>query len=427
MRYALAILLTLSGGRAFAQESIASREFFNDLRECGASLGGWKCLELDLSSEASVENDSTKVYEYSWNFGDGNRKQGSKIEHCYDEFGSYQVTMDLIDTETNTVIRNELSSTVELYPEIFPVISTRTENLSRGFMEFSCSYNDTDQFEPDRVYWRIDGAYYEGKTILHSFPIAGVYLVEMGLETDTDLFGTVAACSHTEITIKESDVWTTEITNFIRTAREEAKTGPFAASDVICYVKTLTGAEKNKTSLIPLNRLMRQLHLGEGESYELMLLAGNAFSQKKQLHTAGIIGSNLYRALKDSVSSFLDQPLTFLPSIAFEDNQLTRPLDVTRLQQTANLLLKYDFFTIEIGAYLHTGSRSVKGLDTSLRRAELVKQILVEHGVDAQRISIASPQFNRSLMNTCAGVPDCDWEAEALNGLVEFKITGTNL
>src|SRR5688500_16525438 len=93
---------------AQAQQNPDAINFFGNLADCAESLGGWKCLELDLTTEAAVENDSTKVYEYSWNFGDGNRMPGTKIEHCYDEFGSYQVTMDLIDDETSTVIRNEL-------------------------------------------------------------------------------------------------------------------------------------------------------------------------------------------------------------------------------------------------------------------------------------------------------------------------------
>ena len=427
MRWAISIILLTICSGAFSQQSVDSRFFFDGLTECGASLGGWKCLELDLTSEASIENDSTKVYEYSWNFGDGNRKQGTKIEHCYDQFGSYQVTMDLIDTETNTVIRNELSSTVQLYPEIFPVISTSTEDLPPGFVAFSCSYNDRDLFEPDRIYWRVDGAYYEGNTITHPFPVAGVFLVEMGMEKDTDLFGTIAACSHTEITIKASDVWTTDITGFFERARKEANTGPFAGGDVICFFRTLTGEYKDNVALIPLNRLMQQVQLAEGEQYELMLLAGNAFTRKKHLNTHGLNGNDLYSALKDSVSSFLHQPLVFLPSVTMAPNQPSGAEDVPGLNQTAELLLKYDFLTIEIGAYLYTGSRTVKGIETALKRAEMVRRLLVAYGVDSQRLSVASGQFNRALMNTCGALPDCEWENESLNGVVEFKITGTKL
>ena len=76
----LTILFILIVQLARGQQNSAAINFFTGLTDCAASLGGWKCLELDLSSEVAVENDSSKVYEYSWNFGDGNRKAGNKIE-----------------------------------------------------------------------------------------------------------------------------------------------------------------------------------------------------------------------------------------------------------------------------------------------------------------------------------------------------------
>ncbi len=108
------ISVLLMSVHAQAQQNSRAYDFFANQSECASSLGGWKCLELDLSSELLEENDSTKQYEYSWSFGDGTRRQGAKIEHCYESFGNYQVAMDLLDLETNTVIRNELPAVVYL-------------------------------------------------------------------------------------------------------------------------------------------------------------------------------------------------------------------------------------------------------------------------------------------------------------------------
>src|SRR5687768_15139610 len=93
--FTIALLLVLHTG--WCQDNPEAIEFFSNMGDCAGSLGGWKCLELDLSSETVVENDSSKKYNYSWNFGDGTRKEGNKTEHCYADFGSYQVSMDLID------------------------------------------------------------------------------------------------------------------------------------------------------------------------------------------------------------------------------------------------------------------------------------------------------------------------------------------
>jgi hypothetical protein len=427
MRVLLAVLfLAAMAPVARAQQNPDAINFFAGLSDCAESLGGWKCLELDLTTEASAENDSTKVYEYSWNFGDGNRMPGARIEHCYDQFGSYQVTMDLIDTETNTVIRNELSATVYLYPEIFPAIATRTENLPPSFMEFTCRYNDADQFEPDRVYWRIDGAYYEGRSIVHAFPAAGVFLIEMAVEKDMGFLGTVtAACTHTEITIKQSDVWTAQITDFIRNLQKKAGTGPFASGDVMCHIRS--GPDVSNGVTIPLATLMSEIALKEDQTYEIMLFSGNLFSPKKKLDTHGIRGNDLYSALKDTVSSFLHTPFTFFQPVKFEMNQSLTNADDGSLIQTAALLRQHPYLSVEVGSYIHTGSRITRGLRTALARASATKDALIRNGISPERILVASPEYNRALVNTCSALPDCDWENPDLNGKVEFKIVGTNL
>lgn len=421
----LTVLLLLLSHHILGQQNAASLEFFNNASDCKKTMGGWKCFELDLSSEAAAENDSTKVYTYSWNLGDGNRKQGNKIDYCYDQFGIYQVTMDLIDVETNTVIRNEMSSTVHLYPEIEPSITTRSENLPPSFLEFTCQYNAADMFEPDRVFWKIEGEYYEGKTIVQSFNRAGKYLIEMGIEKNTDLTGVITACTSLEITIKESDVWTAQVRNFIETTRKQMAAGPFTSSDVFCLI--IPKGPLAKPGIIPINQLMSQVDLKEGQEYDIMLFSGNFFTNKKVFKTHGIKGNNLYLSLKDSVSSFLNQPLHFFKMLTFEKDKTELILHEAEILEIAELLLLNPYFKIQIGAYIHTGNRVEMGIKTSRQRSAFIQEALIKHGVNADRISIASPEYNRSLINTCSAISDCNWEDDKLNGKVELKITGIHL
>ena len=126
------------------------------------------------------------------------------------------------------------------------------------------------------------------------------------------------------------------------------------------------------------------------------------------------------------MTAFLRNPLTFLPPVRFNMNQVSEVADAPALEQTADLLLKHRSLQVEIGSYLHTGSRNVKGIAMSLKRSRAVKALLIQYGVAANRITIASPEYNGSLMNTCSAVTDCGHESAMLNGMVEFKITGTS-
>jgi hypothetical protein len=422
---ALMILLLFYAPCTWAQQSKASYEFFNMNSECAASLGGWKCLELDLSSETALKNDSTKKYLYSWTMGDGNRKQGDKIEHCYDQFGSYQVKMDLIDPEANIVIRNELSATVDLYPEIHPVVEMRSSNAFASFLEFDCGYNDPEVFEPDNVYWRIDGKYYEGKTVAHAFHVAGTYLIEMGIEKNTELTGTLTACATREITIRESDIWTTQIVTFLEKKRAEYVTGPFSKDDVFCLLVPLD--QQKESMIVPINFLMSRAHLAKDREYEVLLFSGNVFTKTKKLKTHGLIGNELYAALKDTVSSFVDEPVMVFAGLIIKGSNASDVLSTEGIKRTASLLTQNPLLRIEIGSYIHSGSRIEKGIHASLQKALAVKDLLTRNGISAQRISIASPENNRVLVNTCSAMPDCALENPALNDKVEFKITGTTL
>ena len=410
---------------ASAQNDPSAINFFNGLTNCATSLGGWKCLELDLTSEVTEENDTTKVYEYSWNFGDGTRKQGTKIEHCYEAFGQYQVALDLIDKEANTVIRNELSSTVFLYPEIFPSIGMSTENVPPSFIAFSCTYNNED-FTPDHVYWRINGDYYEGSTVTHAFPVAGVYLVEVGVEKDMEFLGTVSACATREVTVKESAVWTTSVMDNLNNVRRRVNAGPYASADVICVIREMD-SESGGSFHIPLQSLMRQAKLKADQLYEISMFSGSIFSGKKILNTSGISGNDLYIALKDAVVKLSAEPFTWLSPVRFDKGKTELNEDQPDLKTTADMLSRYPYLQIEIGSYIHTGSRIAKAIPTALTRASMVKAALVKEGIAPERISIGSPEYNHALMNSCSAMPDCSREDPQLNGRVEFKITGTKL
>lgn len=418
-------LLILTASGAVAQHDEASREFFDGLTDCAASFGGWKCLELDLSSEVVEEDDSTKVYVYSWNFGDGTRLHGEKVEHCYEQFGSYQVTMDLLDNETNTVIRSELSSTVNLYPETYPAITVRTENLPPTYMEFRSSANGED-FEPDRVFWRIDDAYYAGPSIVHAFPAAGVFPIHMGVVKDIGFLGTVTACATTEITVKESDLWTSQLMNFIREARRNQDAGPFSAGEVACLVQSI-GSDSSGSVMLPLSSLMSRFAVKAEGEYKITLFSGNLFSDTKILNTHGLSGNDLYHALRDTVSSFIHQPLIALPAIRL-DEAGTHPLSGDPgLTKIAAVLQHNSHFKILIGAYLFSGSRISRGIHTSIERAKAVKEVLVGMGVAPGRLAIASPEYHSALINTCSAEVDCEWEDPALDGRIEFTIIGIDL
>jgi hypothetical protein len=244
----------------------------------------------------------------------------------------------------------------------------------------------------------------------------------MGIEKDTGLTGVSTACATTQVTILESDIWTAKIAEYVEMERRNIFAGPFVKSDLFCLIIPQSPGEA--PTIVPINFLMSQVRLERNTDYELRLFSGNIITGSKKFNPRQLSGNDLYGALKDSVSGFLREPIIVLESISVTKAELSEVKTASQLSRAATFLKENPLLKIEIGCYVHSGTRVEKGIEASLNKASLVKQSLVKLGVAEERIGIASPENNRALLNTCSALADCNWESEVLNDKVEFKITG---
>jgi hypothetical protein len=241
----------------------------------------------------------------------------------------------------------------------------------------------------------------------------------MGVEKDMGFLGSVTACATTEVTISESDVWTSSMRRIIQEKRDMSHVGPFAVDGIFCRITDVSSNE-HRSAVVPVDGLMSQGRLEAGRKYEILIFSGNVVSARGMFSTEGTSGSELYHALRDSVNALFRQPLAMIGAPANID---AWP-DTTEIERIADLLRQHPYFEIMIGTYLHTGSRVFRGTEASIARSTAVRDALVKAGIPSERISVASPEFNRSLVNTCSAFPECDWEDETLDGKVELKISG---
>jgi hypothetical protein len=169
--------LMLVTWRAAAQSDgmCQAAAFFEQNQGCDQTQRGNKCVQLDIRHSVDKEG---KEFVYAWNFGDGVTRQGYLTEYCYERYGTYQISLDLLDAKTNLVIKNELSTEVTLLPRI----EFKTDTLK--------GVNPYLKYDPvlmpgikvTEVFWRIEGEYYCGELIRPKFLRAGSYVVEVGVK-----------------------------------------------------------------------------------------------------------------------------------------------------------------------------------------------------------------------------------------------------
>ncbi|MCU0420139.1 MAG: PKD domain-containing protein [Cyclobacteriaceae bacterium] len=173
MKRLLLFISFLVPGMAGAQEAACeAAAYFQRHPECGSEGRGAKCLQLDITH--SLDRDG-KPFVFAWNFGDGTTQQGPLTEYCYQRYGTYQITLDLIDPQTRQVIHNELSTQVTLLPPVDVAIDTLRDRSA----VFKYDPELLPGLAVEHVYWKIENRYYCGESIRHAFANPGLHMIEI--------------------------------------------------------------------------------------------------------------------------------------------------------------------------------------------------------------------------------------------------------
>lgn len=151
-----------------------SQVFFEKNTACSSDLRGFKCIELDISHTVDKEG---KEFIYAWNFGDGTVKNGYLTEYCYENFGTYTISLDLVDPKTKMVIRNELTRVVTLLPPV----DYLTDSVKQLNVAFQYDRSMIPGVLVEKVFWKVENTYHCGNSTSHTFINRGFHLIEVGV------------------------------------------------------------------------------------------------------------------------------------------------------------------------------------------------------------------------------------------------------
>lgn len=138
----------------------------------------WVDNEIEFNaSETTPGEHNISIYE--WRFGDGEIDNGETVTYAYDEAGSYDVNLLVIDTEGNT---GEAESTLNVEEEMFPTAAfdhEPEEPRAGETVTFDASDADGDIQEYS---WLVEGDTVEGdETVEHVFEDEGEHEVVLSV------------------------------------------------------------------------------------------------------------------------------------------------------------------------------------------------------------------------------------------------------
>jgi len=128
----------------------------------------------------------------------------------------------------------------------------------------------------------------------------------------------------------------------------------------------------------------------------------------------GVVSGNLIIAEADTLQ---------MASVFFEPDQTqvsTGMMPV--LDASAGVLKRFDDLHLLIGSFTHSNGFYFHNRQVALDRSNVIKQALVQRGINPARIKVATPEEYTTLINTCEYTNRCDFVDSSLNLRTDFKL-----
>lgn len=410
-------ILTILGSVAvYAQEATTScdeaQRFFEHFKGvCQSKISAHNCIHLDVTDSYDFEG---KEFEFRWEMGDGTQLEGMEVNHCYQNPGRYKAVLTLFDPLTKAVINDEAEVDVTIKGAFklnldLPVSGEVNRALA---FSYDLSYPE-DVYQIDRVYWYFgDGVFSCDSDPSHSFLFPDSFIsrlmVKLSFEGDE-----VVLCTRDTVEIKMPDP-TRDLFRAMFDSMDVASR--FLADDV--YYKILKKESNSYQEVSDTDTLS-----GRG-IFQLLAFSGPLLYGSSEILTADTSSNNSIRALINAEAKALVQtePLRVEPIFFELDQDDLSKRNKKEIKKTVGLLEEFPMLTLAVGVYTNSKGSLSKGIELSVERANLIRNYMVESGIDPGRIVVENPSTSRSLINTCVTADDCGYVDSELDRKAEFKI-----
>jgi PKD repeat protein len=147
------------------------------------------CYEITEEGAARLD---TLPFVYEWDLGDGTKKRGIRVEHCYENPGLYMVQLNVIDSLTREVKYNEAAYPIQV-DKVEQVMFNSLDTCYVGDeVEFDGSETSFTSFEIAEYQWNFNDGNVGVSTIVSNLFLApGIYNVQLKVISMPDQDGQI--------------------------------------------------------------------------------------------------------------------------------------------------------------------------------------------------------------------------------------------
>jgi outer membrane protein OmpA-like peptidoglycan-associated protein len=429
-----------------------------------------------FSDEGGLQGDSLP-FVYEWDMGDGNRRRGESVEHCFDHPGLYLVRLHILDpyTDRPLMVQSEYEVDVRDLNQVY-VESYDSARIGQPFLFDALRSDPPENCQLKSVFWDFgDGTDATGPEVAHNYSRAGTYRVKMILSGKTEGGEKCEVCTYKEVVVSndyqgysyaerkrdesliKKDYLGMEQMLFLEFSRPGFKTKviPYFPSDTTGPVMESVRLERQLDELAlegvvlasdrktPLQNVQLRLLDVDGNELKRMTTKTGAFSvpvvkgrvydllaaKEGYLSDRDRVGPVTEETVKDKALTLVLEPIVVGKSIVLKDIYYDfdkfdlRAESEGELMKVVKFLLDNPGIRVELGS--HTDSRGADGYNLwlSQKRAESAVGFLQRKGLGEDRI-VARGYGEQRLVNGCLNGVNCTEKGHQLNRRTEITIVG---
>lgn len=398
--------------------------------------GFTNCDTLETNSYCYVFFDAANValdtlpLRYEWDLGDGTRIRNLEVEHCFSGPGTYNVSLNIIDTLTGDLFFSQASYELvvedieQVYIEAPDSVALSNEVKMHGHHTY------LPGFETDTYHWFIgDSIYLEGPEVTHHFNALGSHNVTLGLRSHPDanqlvrqeciqkqirvipedeyaLLASVNSVSSTNVESHESNKPTSSLYDYLQTENDTVALDNTLPDETIYRVEI----KKSKERLSTLDQFFDDVR-ETYDVYENFIPSDSVFSYAIGDESALSNTYPIYTYVKSmnydgaNVKAYLPQHVYDLNDVdliseadlnraVFRTGAIYFETDKAQLKEVAystldkiyELMEKYPTLQLEVGAHTDSIGNSEYNMKLSNHRAASVIEYLVQKNIKPARL-----------------------------------------
>lgn len=376
-----------------------------------------KCAQIDVTS--SYDSSGAEL-QFHWDLGDGNRAEGFRVKHCYEDYGIYKAVMRILSADGGIISPNELVVDIAIKEEVSLFMDVPDTIALESRFSPAWTISDQKSYKIRQVFFDFgDGNYSCGDDAAYKYIQPGFYNLRMLAILDA-ADGEFYLGTGKTIFVEGYNIDGQILSGYFQKYCDSNMPAYLDEPVRISIVDAKSHMALHSRVVLADERYWQQMP--EALEAWLYVWKGNMLMMPARISRPADSSGYINR-ISEILGDQMKLPPLILSPLYFNRNK-TRPEGINKrlYKDNIRILKSLPLATVAIGSYTYTGGMRRIAEKYARARSEALETGLRKYLGKKIDFQVDDPAEMKSLINTCFDEPGCGMENENLNGRSDLKI-----